>query len=276
MKIHKFSRIVALPFAIAAIVFVYFAFLNPKAMFLVWIIVPVIGMVLTYLFEPQIDFWWLERNPVDLDEKVVKLLHSLNPEYGKLSDHIRERYDNRLMLYVNAIDISSKGMERDFKVPEDIKYLIAQVPVMMTMNKSKFLLQPFERIILYKHAFGSPRFKFLHTAETFLEDGVIILSLQHAEAAFFNRSDFYNNVYHAFAEAYIKAYPKVDYPEFNEGDWQHFESVSGFSKDIIHKTIGFETLDALTVGLALYFSHNEPFKTYLPHQSKVFDKHFKM
>jgi len=135
--------------------------------------------------------------------------------------------------------------------------MIAQVPISITFNKRDFLMNPYERIVLYKHAFPSPGYRFLHTVETHQEDGVIIFSMEHAEAAFFNNEQYYNVAWHAFAEAYIQS-NKWTIPLPNEEEcWQTITKVSNFSKEKIVNTVGFNTVDIKTVLMVIFFTHQE-------------------
>jgi hypothetical protein len=107
--------------------------------------------------------------------------------------------------------------------------------------------------VIYKHPFPSPKFKFLHTAETDIEDGVIIFSLEHAEAAFLQPEQFYNVAWYAYAEAFVKAYPNEDYPEIDDDTWSIIEKVQGLTQEKIMNTLGYESVDILPILISSYF-----------------------
>ena len=274
MKIYRFSRFLALPFIIILAFFAYNILNDVEYEYFAWALVPITFLVLIYLFQPQIDYWWLDKNPVEIDEKVLKMLKETNPRYQNYSEKDRKEFDKRLVLYLEGKEFLAKGMEQDFEVPYDVRNLLAQIPVTMTMNKKDFLLKDFDRIIVYKHAFPSPRFKFLHTVETHVEDGIIIFALDHAEAAFFSPDQYYNVAWHAYAEAYIKTFPNQDYPEIVDSDWVKVESTLGYDKTSILKTLGFETMDLMPVLITCYFLKPERFNKLAPSIAKSFDKIF--
>ncbi len=253
MKIHKLSHVIAVPFALLLFYILYETFLNDNSTLLLYGVFPAMVIILIYLFQPQINYWWLSKHPIEIDEKVVKMLDNTNPFYRSLSQDDRKLFRNKLSLYVEGNAFMSKGMEQDFDVPYDVKMMTGQIPISMMWNKKDQFLKAFERIVIYKHAFPSPKHKFLHTAESDIEDGVIIYSLQHAEAAILHPDQFFNVAWYAYAEALVKAYPNLDYPDLDTSTWGIIEKASGISQDKIMKTLGYEYVDILPILITIYF-----------------------
>lgn len=242
---------------------------------MVLIIIPVAILILIYLFSPQINYWWLKRNPVQLDDSIIKMLKATNPLYNTLDEKNKEDFHNKLMLHVEGREFLGKGMEEDNRsVPYDIKHMICQVPVTMAKNRKDRPFKNFERVVLYKHPFPSPRFKFLHTAETEVEDGVIILSLEHVERALFKKDAFYNVAWYAYAEAFIKARPSESYPDIPNDIWHRIDEISPLDQKQITATLGYKSIDPLPVLISLYFNYRERFRKVLPDMSTTFDRIF--
>lgn len=241
-----------------------------------WAIVPIAFLVLIYLFQPQLDYWWMSKNPIELDDKEVKLLNQHNPIYKNLNPEDRAKFNKRIVLYLNGKEFIAKGMEQDFDLPHDVKNMISQIPITMTMNKEEFLFKDLDRIIVYKHAFPTPTHKFLHTVETHIEDGMMIFALDHAEAAFFNPDQYYNVAWHAYSEAYMKTFPGEEYPDIVEQDWKTAEKVLGFSKEAILKTLGFKSIDLMPVLMTCYFVKNKKLKDIHPELHAAFDVIFRL
>lgn len=275
MKIYKFSRILGILPGVVFACFMYKMFTDVYFEHVAWAILPAALLILTYLFQPQLDYWWFSRNPIQLDEEIITLLNNTNPIYKNLNQEEKDKFNQRLFLYVEGRDFMSKGFERDVDVVYDVKNMIAQIPVTMTLHQSDFLIKSFERIVVYKHAFPTPVFKFLHTVETHLEDGVVLLSLEHLEAAFFNSKEFYNIGFHAYAEVYVKSNPSKNYPSVQKDVWTKIESVSGFTQERILATVGFENIDPLYVLITIFFTHEEKFKKELPREYELFSGIFK-
>lgn len=277
MKVHKFSRIVALPFFILALTIGYFAFKFPLENYLIWGLLPAAGLILTYLFSPQIDYWWMGKSPVELDPKITSLLTETNRDYVSMNAEQRNEFNKRLTLFTEGKEFIAKGMETEnMSVPYDVQSMIAQIPVTMTMGRDDFTLKQFDRVVLYKHPFGTPIHRFLHTMETHAEDGVVILSLEHVQAAMMNPGAHYDVGYHAFAEAFIGAYPKEKYPDLPFDIWDSIEKISPQSKQQILGTLGFKNVDPMPVIITLYFRHKEKFVRELPIVASAFKNIFKL
>ena len=202
------------------------------------------------------------------------MLERTNPFYRALSQVDKTLFQNKLSLCAEGNAFMSKGMEQDFDVPYDVKMMTGQIPISIMWNKKDHFLKAFERIVIYKHAFPSPKHKFLHTAESDIEDGVIIYSLQHAEAAFLHPDDFYNVAWYAYAEALVKAYPNLDYPELDASTWDVIEKASGISQDKIMKTLGYERVDILPILMTIYFLNGQTLREISPNSYLEVEKIF--
>jgi len=264
MRIHKLSHVIAVPFALMVCYVLYESFLNKNSDFLIYAMIPVAILVLIYLFQPQINYWWISRHPLDLDEKIITMLNNTNPTYVKMNVEEKQDFNNRLGLYAEGNAFIAKGMEQDFEVPYDVKMMTGQIPVTMMWNKSDRYLVKFERVIIYKHPFPSPKYKFLHTAETDIEDGVIIFSLENMEQAFFNPQEYFNVAWWAYADAYVKAYPNQKYPDVDNQIWHSIEAISGFTQERLQNILGFQGLDPLPILIVCYFLNADIFAAKAP------------
>lgn len=273
MSIYKFSRVVAAPFVLALIYFIYLAFTDSQSDVLVWMLIPIAILVLIYLFQPQIDFWWLRSHPLKIEPKVLELMNRVNPLIRRLDFEGFQEWQNRLILHMEAKSFMGKGSE-DFVAPYDVKAMLSQVYVTMSYGMDDYLLDKFKRIIIYKHPFPSPRFKFLHAYETQAEDGVIIVSLEHVEKGLMYPESYYNVAWHVYAEAFIKANPSLDYPMISSDFWEKFEQVCGFEKEQILLSLGFESIDPLPSLVVGYFNYGEKFQRLFPEESKALRKIF--
>lgn len=260
MKIYKLSNVIATPFILFVGYMLYETFANNKEDYLAYAIAPAILVALIYMFQPQINYYWLSKYPPELDEMLLSLLKQTNPKYQSLSPENKEEFHKRLVLYTEGHEFTAKGMEQDFKLPYDVQNLIAQIPITMMWNKKDKDLKDFERIVTYKHPFGSPKYRFLHTVETDAEDGVIIFCLGHVEAAFKSPNKYYNIAWHGFAEAFTKSYPNSPFPNLDNDTWDKIENISGFPEDGLKRTLGYPGIDPLTVLIVLSFTHRSQFE----------------
>jgi len=219
------------------------------------------------------DFWWQERNPIELHPSVIDHLEKRNPFYQSLEAEAKEKFRHRLSLYVEGRMFKGVGKEQR-NAPEDIKIIVASHAVEMMMAQEDYLIGDWDRIFLYNHPFGSPDKQFLHTVETQAEDGVIIMTIPYVFSALKQPEQYYNIAYHAYAEAILKENPTWDLGELDKVSWEDVERVSGFRKDDLLKMLGYEQMDLLPIIITHYFSHKERFRSILPEATTSLDRYF--
>ena len=105
MKIHSFSKVLALPLVILTGYYLYLLF-QPGVSNTVYIFIPVILLTFLYVFHGQIDYWWMQKNPPELDVKMKEWLSTYLPYYNSYSEIRRKEFENRLVLYLSLIHIS--------------------------------------------------------------------------------------------------------------------------------------------------------------------------
>lgn len=269
MRIYSFSKVLAFPVFIMVLGILYFEY-EERFSTGYWILLPVVLGVAIYTYKNHIDYWYLKQFPMKLDKEVLDLLNSYVPFYRELDEENKEKYHNRLSIYISGRGFKSVGSEMK-DVPYDIRAMISTNAIQLTFYKEKFLIGDFDHIFIYKHPFGSPRFKFLHTVETEVEDGVIIYSLEQLIPGITNPELYYNIGMHGYAEAYIKSNPTANFPEKIEADWFDVLAISGISKKQILATIGFESVDILVVMITLYFTYPQKFRKRLTGLAEKFD-----
>ena len=268
MKIYSISKVLAFPIILIAVAILYFA----QQSISVFIIIPVAMLVALYTFHGILDHWWLSRYPVPFDPRLRDWLNNHFKPYQQLHESDRSKFEYRMTLYIEGRLFSSVGSElRD--VPEDIKCMVAAHGIEMCLGIDDYLIGDMDRIYLYKHPFPTPDFPFLHTVETNIEDGVIILSLEQLTNAVISPETHYNIGYHAYAEAFIGTQKGIIYPSVPDG-FEEVNRISGFTRDTILQQTGFENIAILPIHITLFFSHPITYKEVLPEQFKAFSKIF--
>jgi hypothetical protein len=263
LRIHSLSRILSLPIALSILTVLYVSYELEYQNAMIWILVPLVIATAVVIFQGQIDFWWNERNPATLDPPISDWLKKYDPYYSSLHPNQRQSYDNRLVMYMQGRAFASVGREHH-DVPNDIQAIIASNAVKMLISKKDYLLGDMDRIYLYKHPFPTPRYQFLHTVETDIEDGVFIFSLEHLVPGMINPEEHYNIAMHGFAEAFQRVFPKEDFTYLDQITWDQLEEVGYHSKGKILKTIGFNQTDITTVAINHFFTHPRRFNLIIP------------
>ncbi len=262
MKIHSFSKVLAVIVAIPLLVFMYYTF-DGRSQWAVYGLVPsLICLVAIYVGHGEIDYWWIKRHPLTLDKPLLDWLQQYDLFYKGLSQDEKTRFETRLVLYMEARMFKSVGSEHH-DVPHDIKAIISGQAVRMSFYQKDHLIGDYDRLFLYKHPFPTPQKQFLHTVETEHEDGVIILSIEHAIPAIVNNGSLYNITMHAFAEAFTKVHQRFDWPDGKIEDWMAVSNVLGMNKEKIESTIGYQQKDILPVLIVAYFHDRQNFQQYL-------------
>lgn len=274
MKIYSLSRILAFPFVVILAGLAYLEFVEYKDIGW-WLLPPLMAIVVLIILNGNIDYWYLKKNPIPLDDQIKKLLRLNNPFYNKLNSQDQQKFEDRVSLYVGAREWKNVGAGAELReIPDDVKAMIAAQSIQLTFYDQDFLLGDFDRIYTYKHPFPSPQFKFLHTVETNEEDGMIIYSMEHALPGISSPDRFYNVVMHGYAEAYIKQNPHKEYPQVDDSMWPQIEIISGFSKEQILATLGFQEIELLPLLLNFHFTYPDKMANTLRDVSVAFEKLF--
>ena len=272
MQIHSISRVLATPFIILAVGMIFYSYTYKKE-YSAYIFVPVTILVALYVLHGPIDHWWKTKYPIKLDKKLKDWLSSHFVYYTNLNPSELEKFEYRMGLYLDGRLFKSIGAEqRD--VPEDIKCMVAAHGIRMNMGHDDYLIGDMDRIFLYKHPFPSPAMQFLHTVETNIEDGVIILSLEQLTNAVLYPDDYYNVAYHAYSEAFVGVRKNYQYPDTTD-TWDGIERVSGFSKEVLISQTGLPDLTLLPVHMTCFFTFPSSYKNVFPDHYEKFSAIFK-
>ena len=253
MKIYSLSKVISLPFGIIFGAMLYSEFTRWYS-FAWWMLIPLSILVLIYIFSPQIDYYWLKKHPIPLEDKERQMLEKYSPYYQKLSGAERKKFEDRVSLYVFAREWKNVGTKELHDIPDDVKVMLASLAIQMTFHHEDFLIGDYDRIYTYKHPFPTPHFQFLHTMETNQEDGVILLALEYAMHGITQPSKYYNIAMHAYAEAFTKQHPNVHFLDSHSFGWHDIEAINGFTSEQISKVLGYEHLDLLPAMINSYFT----------------------
>jgi hypothetical protein len=255
------SRILSIPFAVLALVFLYLTWEVDTRYS--WYIVPqVLIIALIYVLAPQINWWWYQQRPPDLKPKIRLLIERHLPYYQRLAAPEQDRFRKRAALYVHAQDFKPQGLEI---VPEDLKAAAAACAVQLTFGQKDFLLPRFEHIIFYPHPFPSPQFpENFHASEIYEPDGVILFSAEQFMPGFLQPRQYYNIGLHEYAKAFMASYPDLEYPELPADIWGRLERISGMSQAAIQRWINLKEISPQAAAIVHFFTYPEAFQAALP------------
>lgn len=267
------SKIIATPFVIGLFICLYLAWEYDSA-YAFYIIPQAVVLVVLYVMAPQIDWWWYNRHPKELDEKIRQLLERHFPFYMELNPEQKKRFRQRMMLYPMAKEFMPRGFET---LPEDIKAMIAANNITITFGQKDYLLNQFETIVVYPKPFPTPQFpRQFHSTEHFIEDGVLLFSAEQLMLGSLHVKQYFNICMYEMARIYPLHFPETQFPELPETIWTDLEEISGFSKMVIEQTVGLPEVDPQAVSVCHFFIFPKKFLVTLPELYNTFQAIFNL
>jgi Mlc titration factor MtfA (ptsG expression regulator) len=226
----------------------------------------VVGLLMSYVFAPQLDWWSFKRNPPDLPSFLGNLLLTHLPFYQNLTAANKTRFRQRVAMYLEARGFFAQRGEEEGEVPLDMKTMVAANVVMLTFGRKDFILKKFERIFIYLQAFPTPNYQYLHASEINREDECLIFSAEHLTLSFRQPNKYYNIMVHEYAKAFQLTYPNFDYPTLDESIWNN----KGKKQVAKYMGIPEDEINQLGVSVNFFFENPEKFKELMP---KGFEKY---
>lgn len=275
MRIHSIATIISLPFIAATAYIVYRSYNSGNYLEPInYLLLPlVIIIVILHLFKPQIDHWWHKRNPPKLANYIIKWLNEHSEYYNKLSPEHQQKFRDRLSIHLESREFSLMRVEKE-NLPEDFKAIIAHNLIQLTFGQEDYLLDPYERVIVYGHPFPTPKKQFLHNVEVDGEDGVILMSTEQLFPAMLDKYSYYNVGMHAYVEAYLNKHPKTKLPALPEDINQILENISKHKLERVHATVGYTIENMHIIAINYFFIFPEKFKVLSPELYESYAKIF--
>jgi len=218
----------------------------------------VIGAAVCYVFAPQINWKYYLKNPPVMDDGLRRFLEAKIEFYQKMHPFVRKKFRNRVMLFIEATDWKAQVSD---EFPGDMKICIAASAVRLLMNQEEeYLFKEFE--------------EHWHVSEIYEEDGVVMLAAQPLLRGFINPKKYYPIALHEYAKVFKLTHPDTIFPEIAKQDWAKIQQISGYSEEIISKTIGLPDTDMTAVGVVIYFTFPKRMVQYWPEVYRQFNQIF--
>ncbi len=258
MLSRRILTIIGLVLAISA----WRVFFESDGRFMLPLVICILAGVIGYTFHHQIDWWWARKSQPVLPAPMRAMLHQSSQFIHQISPEDREKFEKRMALWVAAKDFIGKGID---KFPEDIKYITAIYPVLLSFYREHFLYEGLDRMVYYPHAFLTPHIPDdVHCYEVEDEDGVMIFSTEQMMVGHMQPKKYYNILIHAFAEAHRRKFPGESYPRLPQDIWNILKRISFIPKGKLDDFIGIVQDDPWPVVVHHYFVYPEAFKGVAP------------
>jgi len=266
----KIVKLIALLLATPLLILVLLMVQNPAVDYAIYISIFFVGLVILYMFSPQVEWWWAQRYPPKPSPNMIKFLKEHFQYFNQLSGADKDKFLLRLNYFIMAKEFTPKVGK---KVPVPLQTMIAAEGVRVTFGLEDYLIESHERIVIYPHPFPSPAYKKLHHSETFHEDGVLIFASSPVINQFKGIGNIFNIVLYEWISAYAKK-ENVTFPSFDDNEWKTLGLAFMTPKALVQASIGLPTFDEGIAGAVIYLEQKELFKKKLPKQAEQFHRIF--
>jgi hypothetical protein len=158
-----------------------------------------------------------------------------------------------------ATDFIVPSGDDEKKIPEDLKALISAHAVMVTWTKTRYIMDSFEKVVVYAKMFPSPLHPtHLHAAEHNDEDGVVLFSTERMLQALMEPDIVFNAVAYEYATIFQKHY-KPEPVNLPENVWEIIEQIGGIDKSTIEEHLGLPEPDATSILMSYALLFEKPF-----------------
>jgi hypothetical protein len=271
-NINMFANLVALPFALISLIFLYLAWKVDQA-YAIYMVPFLLLTALAFVFQPQINWWWYSKRPPVLPDTFLRLLEKCHPFYQKLRPEQRKTFQDRVALFRMATDWSPQGFPEDV-LPPDIELVLSAQAVTLSFGKTEYLPKRFEKVIVYPRPFPSPEYTFEHASELYEPDACLLFSAEQLMRAFLQPTQWYNVGLHEYAKVFVLENPTAPWPTMQDSDWERLERISKMPRAHVESVIGLAGVDVLPVAIHHFFVVPEAFAQEMPQEAQAFSKVF--
>jgi len=241
-----------------------------------WLVfIPAFLAVIIYIFHGPLDYWYFKKNTPPLDKKLVQWLEKYFPWYHWIETGYTIEFQRRIVLYMYAREFQAIGKETR-EVPEDIKCMIAAHAVLLTSGREDFLMGDVDRIYIYKHPFPTPAIQTLHSVETNMEDGVIILNSSLLMQALISPKDNYNIALHAYAEALYRIFPDMATEKLDHTRLDELEKHVGWTLAEIQRQTGLSHIPDFCRHIHHFFVFHKNYGELMPENETIIRKYLNL
>lgn len=246
------SRILLLPILLLLGLAAYFTFMVDED-YSIWMIPPFVIGAVVYIMSPQIDWYWFQKNPPKLDPLEKKLLTKKVKIFQNLSLEEKNRLESRIALFNFSKSYQEMAMPN---VPEDLKIMLAITASQLTIGFEEYLLERYEKVIVYPHPFPSPQYpEHMHICESFEEDGVILFEVKNFLHGFIKPAQYFNIALYEMSRIVDRELNLQEITSLNTLTINDLLSLSGTNEEDLKKYIGLPKLDAKAIALVQFIEN---------------------
>lgn len=254
-----------IPFGALAVIAFLFA-VNYGSGYAWLVVIPLVLIAGVLSLKPQIEWWyWNKVGAPDLPTDYAPIMERFDL-YKKLDLEGKREFRRRTFLLKESMQYIAQGPD---KVPADIQYMLAASAATVSFYRKDFAFPEFDTAVFYPHQFPSPKHDKLHASELYAPDGTFIFTLNFFARSVIEPRQYLQLGIYEFAKAYQLVYPGRRLPAIS---WEQIEAISRFKQAKLEEFVGLEDLDLPAIGICLYFTHAETFRSLYPEDFKAYDR----
>lgn len=247
-----FGKLMTIPFLLLAAIGLYLSWEYVDGW--TWlIVVGITGAAAVYILNPQINWWYYNRKPPEVDEPVRMMLERHDPFYQALSPVARLRFRQRMALFLMGNDFMPQGWEA---IPHDVEAVVAAAATKVLWGRKEPIFRNAQRVVIYPVAFPSPAHpEEWHHSEWFAEDGVLLFAGETLMRGMVRPGQSLDLGVYEYLRVLHEAPGAADWPEMPPDLWEAIRQAMGWEPDRIRAMIGLQDVDPRAVWCSLWFSH---------------------
>lgn len=265
----QFSRILMLPVLIAIIVLVYVILQRDWIYLSIYVAGLIVLLVLMFIFSPQLDWWWWEKKPPTLPQATLQLFYSYKPGLANLDQTLQKKLSDRIALFILGKDFEFPDLDTS---PHDIKSLIAFYAALLTLEDQNYLLDPWDKIVLFRNKFLSPDNQAPHASELHQEDRVVVFSIQHLAAGFRHPQEHFEIGLYELMRIYISLFQIENFNKPTESDCKMWKEKGFWYPEKITRNYGYNQVDPYVLALCNWVAFGEQFDQNFPEEAMEIKK----
>lgn len=247
-----FSKILLIPLLILAGIAAYLTFQVDED-YAVWLIPPILTGAIVFIMGPQIDWFWFQRNPPKLDPLEKKLLLKKVKLYPNLSLEEKQTLESRVALFNFSKSYEEMAMP---EVPEDLKIMMAISACQLTLGFEDYLLEKYEKVIIYPHPFPSPQYpEHMHISESFEEDGVFLFEIKNFLHGFIKPGQYFNIALYELAKVVDRELKLGEISALNTVSNDDLLAISGTNEEALKQYIGLPEIDSKALAMVQFIEN---------------------
>jgi Glucose-regulated metallo-peptidase M90 len=138
-----------------------------------YILIGFLPLALSYIMSAEIDWWWYERNPPELEPTMARILENGLPFYQQLDTSGKKLFGQKVCMFIIGNAWEPQVWET---IPRDTQVAIAAQAIIPIFDTKHWVYPRFQTIVVFPEGFMSPTYPFTHDHELNEEDNCLIFN----------------------------------------------------------------------------------------------------